>query len=674
MHATLALVKRSLYVSDIALQMLWSLGENHLIYKRPFGLAGRILYIDLGKRHAVYDDSARYVKSFLGGRGVNWAILYNEMKTGSDSLSPENVLGIGTGLLVGTLAPAACRFSVDTKNLFTGGVGSSSGGGHWASELKFAGYDNIIIKGKAEKPTIIWIDDKRIELRNASRLWGETTWETSSLIREDLGDPDVQVICIGPAGENLVFGSCVVANNARTASRCGVGAVFGSKNLKAIAVRGSGTIQVADPDRFMKAVDKFYEILVRDPIFKTLSTLGTNGYRDPSRPIPVKNCQETFSRELAEKINGKVIVDNYSTGSMSCFSCPIHCSHWLQIKDNLRQGIAGEGFESNTAIGWGSRIGGYSLPSIVRLHFACNQLGLDIDASSVEISWAMECYERGILTKEDTDGLELSWGNYGAVTELVHRIAYRQGVFASALAGGVKRASKRIGRGSEKYAMHVKGQDLFEDPRSGLGWALGHATSARGGTHTKGAPLTEWVKMNRETAKRIYGVSTAEEPWVYEGKGKLVVYTERTNAVLDSLGLCLFASNWMSPAFLGPNECAELVNAATGWKLKGKDLLTVGERICNVEKAFNVRECGFTRKDDMLPSRFFEPITGGPLEGARIERAKFETMLDEYYTEHNWDVVTGLQTRSALASLGLDSIADDLARTGRLVACAKESV
>jgi aldehyde:ferredoxin oxidoreductase len=630
--------------------------------EKSYGSAGKIIHVDLNKGHVVTEDSAEYVESFLGGRGVNWAILYNEIKTGADALGPENVLGVGTGLLVGTLAPAACRFSVDTKNLFTGGVGSSSGGGHWASELKFAGYDNIIIKGRAEKPTIIWIDDKRVELRNANRLWGETTWKTSEIIREELGDPDVQVICIGPAGENLVFGSCVVANNARTASRCGVGAIFGSKNLKAIAVRGSGTIQVADPNKFIETIDKFYEILVKDPIFKTLSTLGTNGYRDPSRPIPVKNCQETFSRELTEKVNGRVIVDNYSAGSLSCFSCPIHCSHWLQTKE----GIAGEGFESNTAIGWGSRIGGYCLPAITRLHFACNQLGLDIDATSVEISWAMECYERGILTKEDTDALDLSWGNYEAVTELVRRIAYRKGRFANALAEGVKRASERIGRGSEKYAMHVKGQDLFEDARSGLGWALGLATTLRGGTHTKGAPLAEFAKMNSETAERIYGASTAGEPWVYEGKGRLVVYTERTNAVLDSLGLCLFVSSWMSPALLGPDECAELVNAATGWKLSGKDLLTFGERIYNVEKAFNVREAGFARKDDMLPTRFFEPIPTGPLEGNRIERVKFETMLDEYYSEHNWDVETGLQTRDCLTNLGLQSIRDELARTGKL--------
>lgn len=639
------------------------------MYEKTAGWAGKILRVELNNGHLSTESTLRHVKRFIGGRGINWWILFNEIKRGSDPLGPDNLVAIGAGPLVGTLAPGACRCSLDFKSPLTQGVGSANIGGHWGSELKFAGYDNLIIGGKAKLPTYVFIDDDHVELRNADHLWGRTTWETSELIKEEVGDSNVQVLSIGPAGENLCMGACVITNNARAAGRCNVGAVFGSKNLKAIAVRGTGSVNVADPEEFLETVDKALRIITYDKSFSMLSTLGLAGILDsrPEVPRPVRNSQDAYWDESYwARMGGKALVEKYETRKLSCFACPINCSHWLEVRDGPFSGLKGEGFEANTGINWGSRIGVDYLPATIKLHVMCNQLGLDVDIPSVTIGWAMECYQRGILTEEDTDGLDLSWGNYDSVIELLQRIAHRAGKFANLLADGVKLASEKVGRGSEKYAFHVKGQELYEECRVGVAWALGIATSTRGGTHTRGAAITEYFEVTPERAERIYGVRSAGDKRAYEGKGKLVVYTEQLKGVIDSLGLCLYVSNWMSPTMLGENEFAELFGAATDVKLKGRDLLVVGERIQNLEKAFNVREAGFRRKDDSLPDRFFEPIPRGPAKGFCLNRSQWEKALDEYYQEHNWDVTTGLQTRDALKNLDLEEVADDLAKIGGL--------
>ncbi|NIN53745.1 MAG: aldehyde ferredoxin oxidoreductase [Nitrososphaeria archaeon] len=636
-----------------------------------YGWAGKILRVDLDSGHTSREPTLKYAKKFLGGRGINWGILYSEIKTGTDALSPENMIGIGTGILTGTLTPAACRSSLDMKSPLTHAVGSADVGGHWGPELKFAGYDNILIRGRSKNPVYLWIDDEHVEPRDARKLWGMTTWETPGLIREELGDQDIQVLCIGPAGENLCMGACVIANNGRAAGRCGVGAVWGSKNLKAIAVRGTGSVEVAKPEEFIQTVDRFYETLVNDAGFQGLSKFGTAGWVIGEAAVgaarPFKNSQDTYWPDYFSKSGGRLLVERYQVRRLACFSCPVHCSQWVEVDEGPFSGLKGEAYEANTDANWGFRVGVDYLPATIKLHILCNQLGLDIDIPSVTVAWAMECYQRGILTKEDTEGLDLTWGNYEAIIELLHRIAYRKGRFANILADGVKRASEKIGRGSEKYAMHVKGQDLYEEGRVGYGYALGAATSTRCGTHTRGSVVgAEFGHVPSEVSERVYGVPTASDKWNHKGKGKLVVYTERCKGIFDSLGVCVYVTNWWSPYLMGPDMCAELVTAATGWRVTGKELLNIGERIQNVEKAFNVREVGFTRKDDSLPDRFFEPIPSGPMKGLRLEREKWEEALNEYYREHRWDIETGLQTKECLENLDLKELVDDLEKIGKL--------
>ena len=401
----------------------------------------------------------------------------------------------------------------------------------------------------------------------------------------------------------------------------------------------------------------FLQVIKENKEVQLLSKLGTTARVKDYESV--RNAQDVYFKDFSLKAGGQALAE-YSIRKLSGFSCPIQCSRWLEVKEGLLKGAKGEGIEANTSDDWGKRIGVDYLPAIIKLHILCNQLGLDIDVSSVTIAWAMECYQRGILTKEDTDGLDLKWGNYRAVIELVKGIAYRKGKFANLLADGVIHASRRIGKGSDRFAMHVKKQDLYEDGRMRIGWALGVATSTRGGTHTRGSPGTEGLELPSTVAEEVYGIPTAFDPKAYKGKGKLVVYMEQLKGIVDALGICMFISKWLSPSLLGQDEFAELLHATTGWKVTGKDLLRIGERIQTVEKAFNVREIGFTRKDDTLPKRMFEPIPSGPYKGLCIDKEKWEKALDEYYKEHKWDVQTGLPTKKRLIELGLRDVADDL--------------
>lgn len=634
-----------------------------------YAYAGKILRVDLSNGKTSIEPTSKYSKKFLGGRGINQWILLKETGPDTSPLDPACPILFGAGVLIGTATLGACRYTVDSRNYLTGGVGSANSGGHFGPELKFAGYDNVIITGRSREPCYLWIDDDSVEIRSASHLWGNTTWETDDRIREELNDDDIQLATIGPAGENLVRGACIINNGARAAGRCGLGSVMGAKRLKAIAVRGTGNITVAEPRRFMELVEKLAEKIKNDPFLKRnlffkYGTMTVSQHdNDNWSGCPVRNFQDGYW-EKGKDIRCEDLVEKFSERNLGCFGCSVCCSHWLSISTGEFKGVSGEGFETNTINNFGYKLNIDNWPAIIKAHMLCSQYGLDVDNTAGPIAWAMECYQRGILTKEDLDGLELEWGNYEAVFELIKKIAMREGI-GNLLAEGAKRASDRIGRGSQRYAMHIKGQDLYETLRHRKGWALGVIVSPRGGGHLRGAPAFEG-NVSPEDAESYYGVRTAADRRAYEGKAKLVTWMENFKAVLDSVGICALLSWWKSPHLIGPTDIAELLEAATGKRIDVHKLMRMGERIHNIEKAINVR-AGMTRKDDRPPDRFFEePIKSGPGKGDILERDKFEKMLDEYYELRGWDKETGLPTRDKLEDVGLKEVADELERYGKL--------
>ena len=633
---------------------------------KAFGYAGKILRIDLSSRKVHLEDTAEYGARFLGGKGIDQWILYNEVRPGIWPFDPANRLIFGPGVLTGTIAPMASRYSVDGKNALTGGVGSANAGGNFGPELKYAGYDNVVIQGRSRRPCFLWVDDDKVEIKAGDHLWGKTTWETDAIIREELRDEDVQVASIGPAGENLVRAACIINNNGRAAGRCGLGAVMGSKNLKAVAVRGSRPILIAKSQEFMNLVEELWEKIkvaqerIGDRACVPADAVGGAAPRNAHSGNQVRNFQDGFwNVDKVRKTDFRAL-ERYEVRKIACFACltPTTGCAYLRIPNGKFEGTEGQGYYYNTIRNFGVKLDIDNIEAIIRAHILCSQYGLDVDNTAGPIAWAMECYQRGILTEKDTGGLKLEWGDHEVMLELINKIAFREG-FGDLLAEGCKRASEIVGRGSEKYCMHIKGQDLYEHLRTTIGWALGVIVSPRGGGHLDGAPSTETWEIDPDLSMKIYGVSTAGDRRAYEGKAELVVFVENLTAVINSLGLCVFCSQYSNPHLLGFEDLARLVSATTGHNTTAAKLVEIGERIVNVEKAFNVRE-GMTVKDDYPPDRFFEPISSGPGKGESLDRKKYEHMLSEYYVRRGWGAKTSLPTRSKLQELGLKEIANEL--------------
>ena len=632
-------------------------------------LSKQVLWVNLSTREIRKNPALEYSKKFLGGRGVNYWFLLKELSPQVSALDPENILVLGTGALVGTSIPGANRLNVASKNILTGGIGSGSASGYFAPKLRLAGYDHLVIRGKAEKPVYLWINDGQVEIRDASHIWGKTTWEAESVIKEELGN-DVRIVSIGPAGENLVKSACIIVDPldfSRAVARCGLGAVMGSKKLKAIAVRGTNPIYINNEKKYAEVVGRISEKIANSDIMKRLKESGTL-YASPYDAEPVKNFQDGYpSPEIAEKVCGRIFHEQYEIRRLPCGFCPVECCHAYEVKQGAYAGAATNKLEANTLADFGYRLNVDYAPAVIEAQSLCNQYGLDIDNTSSVIAWAFECYQNGIISRKDTDGLRLEWGNHQAVIELLKKIAYRDG-FGNILAEGCYRASEIIGRGSRKYCIHVKGQDLMEEIRYAKGWALGVIVSERGGTHTRGAPLTDLSGVPSEVGKEMWDVPASNDPTSYTGKAKIVAYYERFHAVLDSLGICYNTTNWMEPGLPGPEDYAEAFSAASGLEISSEDLMRIGEQIHNIGKAFNILHAGFTRKDDYPPKRLLEePVKSGPFKGARLSRDGWDKMLDEYYELHNWDKETSWCTRKGLEKLGLNDVASLLKAAGKLV-------
>ncbi len=626
-----------------------------------YGWAGTVLRVNLTNgtiRRQPLDK--KLALNYLGGRGLNSKILYDELEVGINPLGPENKVIFGIGPANGTRAPGSNRYTVSALSPLSGTIGDGNAGGSWGAMLKYAGYDAVVIEGRSSKPVYLWIDDDVVEIRDASHLWGRTTWETEDIIREEVGDPDINIASIGPAGENLVLYACVINDKARAAARCGIGAVMGSKKLKAVAVRGTKGVRVADPRELREVVEKNHEALMMDEAYyKAFSTEGTTSLimmYNQMGALPTRNFQKgTF--EDAEKISADVFMRKYAIRSVACFGCPLHCSHWYKIEGGPYSETIGEGLEYETICGFGSRCGNSDFDSIIVAHELCNKYGLDTISTSGSIAFAMECYEKGLLTKEDTEGMEIKWGDSELIIELVHKIAKREG-FGDFLAQGVKKMAERIGKEAQKFAPEVKGVEIINvDPRGPKAWALAFAVSTRGADHLRAFPIGEF-HFPPDLAKDMFGSEEAVDLFGVKGKGRLVAWHENVRAVHDSLEICVYntartpvSREVIKHALFFPEALARLIHAVTGISLTKKDVLKIGERIVNIERLFNAKR-GFNRKHDTLPDRFLkEPMPEGPFKGQVV---KLEPMLDEYYEARNWDVKTGLPTKEKLQELGIE--------------------
>lgn len=622
-----------------------------------FGWTGNRLIVNLSSgKTEIEKINEEDLYQFIGGRGLNSMTLYNEISPGCDPLGPENLLLFGVGPCNGTLIPGSSRMTISalSPSVFVGDdrpcLGDANSGGFWGAELKFAGFDQVKIVGCSEKPVYLWIHDGKSELREASHLWSKDIWETDRIIRSELSCSRVRIAAIGPAGENLSRVACIINDLNRAAGRCGMGAVMGSKRLKALAVRGTKKVPVKDKKSVLELVKQSKKLLFEDMLsilYSKEGTLSLLAFQQGLGKLATRNYQET-QFEGWKKISSSAMKKGYWKRSKSCYACPLHCSQAFRVEQGPFGGTWGEGPEYVTMAGFGSKCGNDHLESILKANMICNQLGLDTASTSSTIAWAMECWEKGLITREDTGGLNLEWGNHEAILELLPMIAHRRGAFGDLLAEGAYRAAKLLGKGSLRYVSHGKGQDpAITDPRAAPAWGLAYAVSSRGGDHLRAFPTAEFCLQPKE-GEALFGSRDALNPKGIEGKGRLVKWSEDLRAVADSLEVCKFI---VRTALIRPIWMTRYLKAVTGWDIKEEELMLIGERIINIERLFNVRQ-GLSRKDDTLSERFLkEPIPRGPAKG---EILYLEPMLDEYYRARGWDLKTGHPKEDTLNRLGID--------------------
>jgi len=650
-----------------------------------YGWAGTILYVDLSEgRIEKRPLDRQFARMYLGGRGFNSRILYDEFDpTEEDPFSPGNVICISSGVLGGTFAPSSGRVTISLgRSPLTGVFSDGNAGGHFGPEIKFAGYDTIVLKGAAPQPVYLSIFDDQVELRDARHVWGKDVWESDRILRDEFGDPDAQVFTIGPAGERRVALAVTMCNLCRAPGGGGNGAVMGSKNLKAIVVRGTKGVKIADPDDFFEACDAAYRQLVTHPIFPSWSKYGTPvllGIYNAGRGLPVLNWQRN-TYEGAEALDGPTFVRRFSIKSKACFSCPVHCSHYYEIREGPYAGTRAEGVEYEATDGFGARSGNDNLELVLYLNKFCNQYGLCVVQASNILCTAMHLWQDGVIDAGDTDGLDLGWGNEEAMVALLRGVAFREG-FGALFSDGFVKAAERIAemKGLSfqevyRYTIQSKGYTLSSyDPRPYKGGALEVGTATRGADHLRGLPTLEvfahWYRGKRDEIVRDLGVpEKIVDDWLkhglldrhkYEGKARMVKYYQDQCTTSDALEICKFITSWRLG--VGPEHMARLVSAATGEPFSWQDMLDIGDRIYTIEYAIQ-RRLGLGREDDLLPERFFEEPTP---DGDIIDRQKYERMLDEYYHLRGYDQ-EGRPTRIKLEALGIPDVADDLERRGLL--------
>ncbi len=624
------------------------------------GYHGKYIRVDLTKEEVkVLDLPDDLIENYLGGNGFGTKILWDEVPPEVEPQDPENRLIFVTGALTGTLWPSCGHLEVISKSPLTGIYGDANAGGFFAPELRFAGYDMIVFQGKAEEPVYLWIKDDKIELRDAKHLWGKDTPTTQRIIREELKDEKIKVASIGPAGENLVRFACIVVTENRACARSGMGAVMGSKNLKAIAVRGTKEVSLDNPEEFKKAASLARKAIREDEFTPGEHKYGTAGLVNIVNEVgrfPTRNLKAGHFEE-ADKISGEALDEKYFVRHRACYRCPIACDKVMEVREGEYKGTVTSSLEYETLCSLGAKCGNSNLASIIKMNVICDGMGMDTISAGGAISWAMECYEKGVLTKEDTDGLDLSWGNYHSMITLLEKIAQREG-FGDLLAEGCKRAAEKTGRGSEKYAMHIKGMEIpAQDGRSQQSMGLAQVTSSRGADHLKGFPTIDETGYPGAAIKRygedkmpeiIDGIQTKHKPFVVKDG-------EEFCAVIDSSGICKFGT--LFPPAVYWDLLTPGIKYALGLDIDVPKLKKIGERIYNLQRCYNIL-LGMSKKDDTQPERLLKEPS--PSKRAKGHVVYLDRMLPEYYNLREWDEETGYPTRRKLEELGLGFAADKL--------------
>jgi len=606
------------------------------------GWMGKMLRVDLGSgeiRDQILDPTV--LKDYIGGRGIGIYLLNRELDPDCDPLSPENLLVMATGPLTGTGAPTGARYMVMTKSPLTGAITCSNAGGRFPTELKRSGYDGIVFAGRSHQPVYLSIIDGKAELRDAAHLWGKTTHETTDILLDET-DTKARVACIGPAGEQLVRFAAVMNDKDRAAGRSGVGAVMGSKNLKAVVVRGKERIALADPERFKafnnEILDTFKAAVKQTPLGLTVNgTAGVVLTTQHLGVLPTKNWQRgTF--DGWEQIHGEELTAKYLVRNKACYACPIGCGRKTRVEDPVFAG-EGEGPEYETIYAMGANCMIDNLAAIIKANYICNELGIDTITMGATVACAMELVERGYLS-EKVVGRALQWGDGEALVELTRMTGYRQG-FGDRLAEGSYRLAESCGH--PELAMVSKKQEFpGYEPRGAQAMGLAYATSPIGGSHMRGDPAYF----------ELFGVPQKVDPHQWKGKAKITKAYQDLSAAIDSAGLCIFFAvrNLAGKTLeVPPTGILEYLNAATGADYTLEELIQASERIITAERQFLVR-AGMSRKDDTLPKRLTEePMPFGPAEG---HVCHLEEMLDEYYQVLGW-TEDGIPTAERLRSLGL---------------------
>ena len=640
------------------------------------GFSGQILRVDLSTRKVQFErPGEEFYRKYLGGKGLAAYFLFNELPPGIDPLGPENKLIFAVSVITGAPVPGFSRFTVAAKSPLTGGYGEAEAGGFWAADLKKAGFDAVIIEGRAETPAYLWIHDGSAEVRDAGHLWGKSTSEVEEGLRGELGDSLIRVASIGPAGENQVRYACIMHEGRNAAGRGGLGAVMGSKGLKAIAVRGRGNIAMSDPEAVRSITRWFRDEFKKNPLTASLHNLGTAGVLaglNAGGILPTRNFS-SGKFESWEALSGETFEETVSRGKWGCYACPVRCKRTVTWPGEsgsangnpVKGGTSGvpagaevAGPEYETIGAFGSNIGVSDLNVIIRANRLCNDAGLDTISAGVTIAFAMECFERGILTLEDTGGLDLRFGNASAALELIPLIARREGL-GRLLAEGSRRAAQRLGKGSEAFAVHVKGQEIpMHDPRGKVGVGIGMAVGEHGADHMTAAHDTMFLKRGAYAMEQVAPLGILEPLDAHDlGPAKVRAYRslELWWEALKALSVCFFT---IAPRGLLPIPMTvDAVRGITGWDVTLEELLKTGERASNLARAFNFRE-GFTKADDALPKRLQEST--GDQGHPGIETEDLARAVALYYEMKGWDSETGRPGRAKLEELGLGWVAEAL--------------
>lgn len=615
----------------------------------PYGYNNQILEVDLTNQSwSVKEIGENNMRKYMGGEGFVAHTLLNEIPAGADPLGPENVLVFSTGILTGAPVGGSGRHAVGAKSPLTGGFGEAEAGGFWGPELKRAGWDAIVIKGKSQEPVYLSIMDDAVELRSASHLTGKTTADAEKVIRDEMGDKRVRVAQIGPAGEALSRIACVIFDHNRAAGRTGLGAVMGSKKLRAVAVRGKKKNEFAEKDIIIK-VAKWLGTNVNELMggFKEHGTAASVLHQHESNSLPTLNFK--FGQfEGAEKIDGTTMTRTLLKKRDTCFSCPVNCKRVVEASGEIEVNPEYGGPEFETLGAFGSMCGVDDLVIVCKANELCNMYGLDTISAGVTIAFAMECFEEGLLTIDDTGGIELSFGNGKAMLDILKMMIWREGI-GDLLAEGAYRAAESIGKGAMDFVMHVKKQELPEqEPRAMHGLGLGYAVSPTGADHMHNMYDMMYASKESPPLKAMHTFGILEPLHIHSldyKKVRLFMVSTNWRHMQNCIGICMFMP-------FSNEQHRDLINGITGWNTSLYELLKVGERAVTLARLFNARE-GIKPEDDRIPDRLTNDLTSDHISHKGIDPATLEKAVKIYYGMMGWDDKIGLPTRGKLLELDL---------------------